>query len=290
MPQQGRVGGPRMTQTAGLGERMKWWENVYRDVVPGNDYLLLRLDGRAFHTYTRRLHRPYDKDFMAAMDATMVALCQEIDGVRLGYCQSDEISLVVTNWTKTQPTSSNPDGIHHSEAWLGGVGAKLLSISASVATMNFNTVRNSQNQVPNAVFDSRMWTIPWHQPDEVMNYLLWRQRDAIKNSVTMAASTMYSHRHLQGVNTDAKKALMADRGTPWEELPQGFRQGRFCTRFSETADVTYVDKRTQTEHTISVNRRPFRAYPAPLVDTGIFDFVPRWEKDDDRSTEPAGTE
>lgn len=197
-----------------LGDRMKQWENAHRSVVAPRSYLMLRLDGRAFHTYTRDLERPVDAELMAAIDATMLRLCEEIDGVRLGYCQSDEISLVVTDWRRGGATPDNPAGLRFCEPWLGGVAAKIVSISAAVASVAFNDVRHGQGRLGSAVFDSRVWTFPGDQRGraEVGNYLLWRQCDAIKNSVTMAASALFSPNRLQGVHTDQKRQMLTEAG------------------------------------------------------------------------------
>ena len=263
-----------MEQT--LGDRMKQWENAYRSVVEPHSYLMLRLDGRAFHTYTRGLSRPFDAELVAAMDATMVALCEEIDGVRLAYCQSDEISLVVTDWRHGAPTPGNPTGLRLSEPWLGGVVAKILSISAAVASVEFNDVRVGQSQRAGAVFDARLWTFPGDEQGqaEVGNYLLWRQRDAIKNSVTMAASAVFSRRRLHGVNSEEKHRLLVEAGKPWEGLPAGYRQGRVAVRRPQVAAVTYVDKRDGAEKTIEVERHPFVIEDAPLVGDWIADHIP----------------
>lgn len=259
-----------------LGDRMKQWEYAHRSFVGAHSYLMLRLDGRAFHSYTRGLDRPFDAGLMAAVDATMVTLCEEIDGVRLGYCQSDEISLVVTDWRFGAPTPGNPKGLRSSEPWLGGVVAKIVSISAAVASVAFSEFRTSQGERSGAVFDARVWTFPSDEQGraEVGNYLLWRQRDAIKNSVTMAASAVFSHRRLQGVHTDEKRELLTGAGRPWEELPAGFRQGRIAVRRAQTGIVTYVDKRDGVENTLEVERNPFVVEDAPLVGSWIVDHIP----------------
>lgn len=248
---------------------MKRLEHAYRMVVPSDEYLMLRLDGRAFHTYTRGLNRPYDTDLMLAMNHAMAELCREIDGVRIGYCQSDEISLVVTNWVHT------PLGVKVSEPWLGGVMAKLLSVSASVATVAFNEARASQGFNVGAVFDSRLWTFPQSLSVEPWNYLLWRQRDAIKNSVSMAAQAHFSHHSLNGVNTNQKCQMLRELGHPWEDLPQGFRNGRICVRVPERSTVTYVDKRTQQEHSVEVDRSPFTVQDAPEIGAWLDEYIPK---------------
>lgn len=235
-------------ETQTLGERMKMWEHVHRYVVDADDYVLLRLDGKAFHSYTKGLDRPFDKGLMAAMDSTMKSLCDEIQGVRLGYCQSDEISLLITR------------GEEKSELWMGGVEAKMLSLSAAIASTSFNRARQHQgfDRKP-ALFDSRVWTLPNTDEglDDVENYFIWRQRDAIKNSVTMAASAHFSHRFLLDKNTAERAQLLNEAGHPWAELPKGFRQGRMCLRRETTGSITWTHKITGEVTTEDVVRRPF---------------------------------
>src|SRR5882724_7672228 len=117
-----------------LGDRMKAdYENRTRFLLPRRTYTVIRVDGKAFHTYTRNCRRPFDEDLMSAMDAAMAGLCASIEGARLGYVQSDEISIVVTDFGSTQ-----------TEAWFDGNVQKIASITASIATVHFNRARLAQ--------------------------------------------------------------------------------------------------------------------------------------------------
>lgn len=131
--------------TDALGERMKAYERATRQVLPPRTYTIVRVDGRAFHTYCRGLERPFDARFAADMDRVTEILCSEISGAVFGYVQSDEISLLLTDFGTQQTTP-----------WFGGVVAKMVSLSASLATATFNTLRPYGEL---ALFDSRVFTI-----------------------------------------------------------------------------------------------------------------------------------
>lgn len=250
-----------------LGSRMKRWEGLFTFHVEPLSYVLIRLDGRAFHTYTRGLDRPFDRDLMSAMDQTLLTLCQEIPGVRLGYTQSDEISLLITDWVHGEPVPGNPTGLRREELWAGGTYAKLVSLSASIAAQAFAAVRFDQGHRKPAVFDSRLFAIGGSDPrgrDAVLDYFRWRQQDAVKNSISMAAHEHFTPRELHGVKSDQKLAMLEEAGKPWSELPMGFRSGRAAYRVRDRRITTYRDKRTGEMRTVEADREPFRVTDVPI--------------------------
>lgn len=208
-----------------FGTRMKEnYEVRSQTYLPRRGYYLLRLDGKAFHTYTKGMERPFDKTLSDVMDATAVYLCKNITGAKLAYVQSDEISILVTDFDKLT-----------TQAWFDGNIQKIVSISAAMATAEFN--RLMYNIKPEyievgklALFDSRVWMIA--DPYEVENVFIWRQQDARRNSVSMAAQSMFSHKALQGKNVSVMKQMMLDEGTNWEDYPAGFRNGRCIVKKS----------------------------------------------------------
>lgn len=260
------------TTEGSLGFRMKQWEHEYRRTVPSPSYLLLRLDGRAFHSFTQGLNRPCDMDLMDAVDATMMALCEGIEGVRIGYCQSDEISLLLTNWVTGAEKLT--------EFAFGGNESKLLSLSASMATAAFNKQWRGHSSGKWAEFDSRLWTFPATDEGywETCNYFLWRYRDCVKNSVTATAQAHFSHKQLHGVNTDQKLKMLEDIGAPWNArggIPDRFRFGRRCVRHNRRSTVTYRDKRDGLSKTVLVDRTPFEVDICPeLPGEWLYEFVP----------------
>lgn len=190
--------------------------------LPRRGYYLLRLDGRAFSTYTKGMERPFDSVLAGVMDNTAIALCKKIAGARLAYVQSDEISILVTDFDKIE-----------TQAWFDGNVQKIVSISAAIATAEFNRLMYNirpeyLTNEKTAVFDSRVWMIA--DPYEVENVFRWRQQDAMRNSVSMAAQSMFSHKELHGKNVAAMKQMMIDKGVNWQNYPTGFRYGRCIVR------------------------------------------------------------
>ncbi len=225
-----------MTDRTALGDRMKRYEAAYRTVLPRRTYTVIRVDGRAFHSYLRAATKPFDEQFMADMDAVAEALCQEITGSAFAYTQSDEISILVTDFATEQ-----------TEPWFGGVVAKLLSVSASLATAVLNERRPGR-----ALFDSRIFTLS--DPVEVANYFLWRQRDAVRNSISMAAQAHFSHQQLHGVSTGGMQELLwSEAGVNWNDYPDGCKRGRVAVRHTGERPVEYVDRRSgETVSTVAV--------------------------------------
>jgi tRNA(His) 5'-end guanylyltransferase len=217
-----------VTDSTALGDRMKRHEAAHRTVLPGRTYTVIRVDGRAFHSYLRGCARPFDEQFMADMDAVAEALCAEISGTVLAYTQSDEISILVTDF---QAPGTQP--------WFGGVLAKQVSISASLAT----AVLNERRPGGRAIFDARVFTLS--DPVEVANYLIWRQRDAVRNSITMAAQAKFSHSQLHGVSTaQAQELLWQEHRINWNDYPEGCKRGRVTIRQTGVKQIAFTDRRT----------------------------------------------
>ena len=217
-----------MTDSTALGDRMKRHEAAYRAVLPRRTYSILRVDGRAFHAYLRGCERPFDPQFAADMNHIAEALCKEITGAAFAYTQSDEISVLYTDF-----------GSLGTEPWFGGVAAKQVSIAAALATAELNSRRPGKR----ALFDARVFTLA--DPVEVANYFLWRQRDAVRNSISMAAQARFSHRELHGVNTGRmREMLWSGHGINWNDYPDGFKRGRVTVRRVAEREVEYVDKRS----------------------------------------------
>lgn len=233
-----------------LGDRMKRLEEATRMVLPRRGYAICRVDIRAAHSYLRGADKPYDYAFMADLDATAVALCQEISGTVFAYVQSDEISVLMCD-------AARPG----TEPWFGGVVQKVSSIAAATATLALNT-RRPAGSGGGAMFDARVFPVP--DPAEVGDYFLWRQRDAVRNSITMAAQSVFSHSRLEGVNGEQKqRMLFAEAGIDWNEYPAGAKRGRIVRKRSGQRDVTFTHKRTGVVETVSALRSWWEVEPAP---------------------------
>jgi tRNA(His) guanylyltransferase len=198
------------------GQKFKGYEKAAQAKLPEGSYAVVRMDGKNFSTYTKRFAKPYDETFMEAMDETTRQLCATIPGVLFAYTQSDEISIVFSDLQSER-----------SQMWLGGKLSKILSLSAATCTALFIKQMGfaaDDSQIP--VFDARCHTLSG--PDEIQEYTRWRRFDAQKNSVTMAANVIHSHRFLEGISSRDRLGLL--QGTDYEKLPEGFYNGRVTYR------------------------------------------------------------
>lgn len=206
-----------------LGNRMKeQYEHRTRYFLPRRTYTVIRVDGKAFHTLTKDCKKPFDKDLMRAMDETAKYMCSQIQGARLAYVQSDEISIILTDFENL-----------HTDAWFDGNIQKIASVSASLATAYFNT-QEFYKPKGLACFDARVYTIPDYE--EVLNYLVWRQQDATRNSLQMAARAVYSHKQCDNKNTSEMQEMLFQGGVNWNDYTSGEKRGRLIVK-----EYYYVD-------------------------------------------------
>lgn len=211
-----------------LSDRMKDYERAARLVLPTKTFSVIRVDGRAFHTWTRDLELPYSPRVMRAMAAAQEALCREVSGAVIGYTQSDEISVVYQDFVGK-----------HAEPWFGGVAQKVASVAASIVTATF------AQEFPDralAHFDARVFSLP--STGEAANYLVWRQRDCQKNAISMLADEHFSHAELLGMNTEQRVALLADQGVDVGQENPRFLHGQVAYRVTVSERVSYRDRRT----------------------------------------------
>ncbi len=199
-----------------LGDRMKAYEDIWRIKLPRRAYTIVRLDGRAFSLLTRGMERPFDRAFAHAMYLTAERLCGEIQGAVLAYTQSDEISLLLQDF---ESTSTQP--------WFDGNLQKIVSISAGMASVHFHTVLDSTGAIMGHTFDARAFSLS--DPVEVANYFVWRQRDAVRNSIQMAGQAKFSQSQLFGKSTnEIQEMLFQEHQINWNDYPDGFKRGRVC--------------------------------------------------------------
>lgn len=223
-----------------LGDRMKDYEAVYKQKAMPKMPIVIRIDGKAFHTFTKGMHKPFDDLLMDAMQRTMISLCSELQGAVFGYVQSDEITIV-----------SKLADIRKSEMLYDGKVQKILSITPSKATKYFNKYffenvekleRNPEafkNHVDISVykkklfeaeFDTRMMSIP---DFDVINNLIWRQQDAVRNSISAMAHSMFTTKELHGKNCSDMMDMMIERGQNWNDLPTYKKRGTCCYKVEE---------------------------------------------------------
>ena len=224
-----------------LGDRLKAQEQLEAGRRARSDQpLMARLDGKAFHTFTRGLPRPYDSRLSALMIDTAKFLVEKTHA-KVAYTQSDEISLFWHN-PVSRVVSESLIEYHGSCYMFDGKFQKLTSVLASMAGAYFTL--QLQDRIPEKnydqtdaiqLFDCRVWNVP-DLRDVFLNFL-WRQDDAIKNSISMAAQARFSHKALHGVGSEAKKQLLRDAGHPWEGEPRFFRMGTFVKRVTEEVEL-----------------------------------------------------
>lgn len=219
-----------------LGNRIKkFYENITRIFLPRRTYTIIRIDGKAFHTYTSDLDSPFDYGFISDMNNTAKYLCEEIQGAKFAYVQSDEISILVTDFEKLGTC-----------AWFDGNIQKISSVAASLATAEFNRLRvqrasrdlliqshglSYDEWAPKefAAFDCRVFTIPLKV--EVENYFIWRQLDATRNSIQSAARAYCSHSECNNKNTNQLQELLFEKvGINWNNYDSGVKRGRIIIK------------------------------------------------------------
>lgn len=212
------------TDKTSLGDRMKMYEapSTSRKAFKGQP-LIVRLDGKSFHTWTKDLKRPYDKRLSDLMLDTTKALVDHFQAL-VGYTQSDEITLAW--YIQPHETAEYP---------FDGRFQKLESLTASYATAVFNQQKSAyfnlaepQLLIP-ALFDSRAFVVPTIK--EAYHAFLWRQQDAVKNAISMAAHTYFSHKSLQGLHrAEMKERLFVEKGISFDDYPAFFKRGTFVKR------------------------------------------------------------
>ncbi|MBY0508308.1 MAG: hypothetical protein K2X03_30630 [Bryobacteraceae bacterium] len=191
-----------------LGDKIKTnFEDALRLRLPRRTHLVLRIDGRRFHTFTKQLARPYDFGLAAALDTAAMALAAEMSGCRLGFGQSDEYSFLLTDF-----------GSEHEKMWFDGNVQKIVSVAASIFTAHFTRA------FALATFDARVMVIP--RRADVADYFIWRQTDASTNSLNMLASAHYAHEELAGKSAAEKHDLLHAKGLNWAKQETSFKRGR----------------------------------------------------------------
>jgi tRNA(His) 5'-end guanylyltransferase len=226
-----------MNKKDSLGDRMKeFYENRSKTYLTRRTPVIIRLDGKAFHSFTSGFKRPYDEIFHTAMNRTMQYLCESIQGCKLGYTQSDEITLFLTDYETIS-----------TDAWFGYNVQKICSVVASMATLKFNQAfRSAVNEATSgkevddyavtlfkardkgAMFDARCFSIP---KEEVANCFIWRQQDATRNAIQMLGQCNFSHKALQNKScNDIQDMLMLEKGINFNDMPTEFKRGVCCIK------------------------------------------------------------
>ena len=256
-----------------LGKRMKeFYEQVPKTRLVRRMPVAIRIDGKAFHSFTRGFEKPFDCILIKSMQDTMKYLCENIQGCVLGYHQSDEITLILVDYKNL-----------NSSAWFDYEVQKMCSIAASMATMKFNQVFHKHaeeyvsdmawaNEVEGpldeeestycrrlldaiekgAMFDARVFNIP---KEEVTNLIYWRQLDATRNSIQMVGQANFSHKELHGKSCNMiQDMLMVQKGINWNDFPTYEKRGSCCIK--QIDKTTWAEADENSEVTTGTSERP----------------------------------
>ena len=207
---------------------MKGYEGVTRTKLMRRTPVIIRIDGKAFHTWTRHLKdvdpsldiSPFSEIMHKCMSTTSFRLIHNVQNAVFAYTQSDEISILLNDWKKL-----------NSDQWFGGGIQKMCSVSASMATAYFNGSYNSNVSNPTcgaALFDARVFSVP---KDEVVNYFIWRQQDATRNSVQMLGRHYFSHKQMHKKNVQQiNDMLYTEHGVMWNQIDTWKKRGTCVVR------------------------------------------------------------
>ena len=214
-----------MTDKTSIGDRFKRYENASRVKLTPRMPTIIRVDGKAFSTFTRGLTKPWDETVRACLTAAATGLMEEIQGAEIAYVQSDEISVLLNDYKRFD-----------SQPWFDKNVQKMASVSASIATACFNQqwaeeTRGGILSGRLAMFDSRVFVVP---REEVVNYFYWRQRDATRNSVSGLAQSAISHTELQNKNVGQMTEMLRKRGIHWDDCETWQKRGWCVVRKSVT--------------------------------------------------------
>ena len=240
-----------------IGNRMKEYERVTKNKLTRRTPVIIRLDGKAFHSWTRVLPyldesletSPFSEMMHECMATTAFALVSNIQNATMTYTQSDEISILLNDWKGLK-----------TDQWFDGNIQKMVSISASMATAYFNECMQAHNDaaleidkqdLAPAFFDARVFNIP---KEEVANYFVWRQQDATRNSINMLGQSYFSHKQLQYKNTDqVQEMLFSEHDINWNNIPTWQKRG-YCSTpigFDDDIPIFTQDRDYIEQHLLS---------------------------------------
>ena len=209
-----------------LQDRMKCYENVFRYNLPYRTPIIIRVDGKAFHTHTRGLKKPYDEKLFEVMNQTAIALAKEITGSVLAYVFSDEISLLIQYYKKID-----------SQPYFDNNLQKIVSVASGIASARFTELSNIIfNETRRAVFDARAFVIP---ESEVNNYFISRQQDCVRNSIAMLAQSEFSHKELDNKDSSQLQDLLMTKSINWNDYSSFYKRGRCIVK-----NIYYVSDST----------------------------------------------
>jgi tRNA(His) 5'-end guanylyltransferase len=207
-----------------IGERMKInYERANSYYLSRRIPVILRLDGKCFHTFTRGCQRPFDIDLGMSIINTAREMVEEIQGAKFAYTQSDEISILITDYDALETS-----------AWFDYNIQKMCSVSASMCTAMFSSYYSGKK---GAMFDARVFNVP---KEEVVNYFIWRQKDWIRNSVQMVAQSEFSPKLLHGIDNSGMKLMLLEKGIDWNDFDPMWKYGNIAHKLIVSDSTKWV--------------------------------------------------
>lgn len=199
-----------------LGQRIKMYEGCFNNTLMRKTPVVIRVDGKAFHTYVKSFisnkYGPFHEDLNKCMEMAAFEFMRDVQGAKAAYIQSDEVSFLLTDTDRVE-----------TDAWFGYNIQKMASVSASIFTGYFNSHTYSHTDKV-AFFDSRVFNLPAH---EVINYFIWRQADWLRNSVSMLTRYYYSHKEMLNKRQPDMHEMLYEKGVNWADLPDKWKNGVF---------------------------------------------------------------
>lgn len=229
-----------------FADKMRKMQMSSNSALPAESLAILQLDGKAFRTWTKGLDFPYDNRFVEAMDKVARILAKKISGVQFAYVQSDEINFFVTDLKNLQ-----------SEPYYGNRIQKVVSTTAGLASAILTREFPEKDY---AVFDGRFFNVPDMEAAE--DWFVFRQSDAMKNSVRQVAHSRFFHKELLGKNTLDVKNMLIEVNHPWEDYPEGVKLGRIVEKKFEPKTREFLHKDTKTIETVDYLKSTWVATPA----------------------------
>lgn len=221
-----------MKSNDSLGDRMKGYEIASRNSLTKRIPVIVRVDGKAFHTFCKRFERPYDAFLNDSLNQSMKYVCERVQGVKFAERHSDELSFLLTDFDTIQ-----------TDAYFEYSVQKMVSVIASMVTGEFckamttSLARNDylswSEDWPS--FDARAFNIP---ESDVVNYFLWRQKDCLRNGLSMLSQSLFSHKELQGKNSsDMQEMLFSKHNINWNDVEQYKKTGFLCKKERKTVET-----------------------------------------------------
>jgi len=219
-----------------LGDRMKDYENSSKIYLTKGVPVILRVDGVAFHTFTRGFNRPFDQLIIDSMVGTTQTIARKIQGFKCAYTQSDEVSILITDYDTIETCG-----------WFNYNKSKIESVTAGLMTAYFQNEKFKEYTNITPYFDCRAFNIP---REDVVNYFLWRYKDWERNSLSMYCSSFFSHKELHGKNRAAQHELLYSIGKNWtKDLTNQQRNGTIV--FVDRVDCDILPRYDSIKQSIS---------------------------------------